>query len=167
MNLKNILNLKLFKSSKKMFTYFIVTMILIFAIFIASGQVVLGYTHAKDIQEQTANMQVSLKEWNTKADFINQQPYRPIHAAQLENVQADVMFALQNHKLELVEFKSINGTNPTQHVFELGFKGSYESTVNYLNSFHSRDALMSIIHMRMNQENGDITTVVRYIVYVK
>lgn len=134
-----------------------------------SGKLLVAYAHSQEIDEQLAAMQNELADWRQKTEILAQQPFRPVEKEYLENVQSDIMLALQGHHLELPEFKSVS-RNDTSQIFDLSFLGTYENTLEYLNYFGSGNAdnvLINIVDLKMTPEKGAIKTTVRYIVFTK
>ena len=102
-------------------------------------------------------MQETIRDWQTKAEFVNGQTYRPVPADRIEAVQGDLMQAMQTYSLTLVDYKPLKGpvkaatkkkTNtsakdgdknkkdapaPADYkAFSMSFTGSYENIMKYI-----------------------------------
>lgn len=172
----------------------LVAVILLFAAILFSGsRVVMNYRQASANRAEEAHMQETIRDWQTKAEFVNGQTYRPVPADRIEAVQGDLMQAMQTYSLTLVDYKPLKGpvkaatkkkTNtsakdgdknkkdapaPADYkAFSMSFTGSYENIMKYIGNFHSRDALISLDYIEIaDGKDGLIKATVNYRIYTK
>lgn len=168
--LKTIIqNLPTFWNEKDMIIYVVALASLVFLSFLGGSKLVLSYQNAQETQQQIASMNNFLAEWTEKTNILNHAEYRPVHVDQVDSVQTNLLLGLQANQLELVGFKAISSSKKDQssRPFELEFTGSYEITMHFLESFHAKDALISIQNIKMEPSKGKIKTIMQYKIYVK
>jgi hypothetical protein len=158
-----------FLKEKDLWLHGILLLFLVFSTSLGTSRLILSYQHAQEVQQQIMDMQNFLTEWTKKTTLLNQAPYRPVKIEQMDSVQADLLLSLQANQLDLVGFRAIAGTkkDTNSKAFEMTFVGSYESTMQFLQNFHAKDALLSIYNLKMNMEKGKIKTVLQYKIYIK
>jgi len=169
MSFRNLLHyLPDFWKGKDMILSILLLIFLSVVVLAGGGKFTLAYQTATEIRQQIIDMNTFLDEYNQKVIQVNQAVYRPVKAEQVDNVQSNILLALQQYKLDLIGFKNVQ-TEKTEvgKVYELTFQGSWESTVHFIENFHVRDALISIKDMKMSEEKGIVKTVLQYKIYTK
>ena len=150
----------------------VMSYLVVAAIKITDGKLKVGDTirikgHTTDFTEKIASMQSEIQSWQDKANFLNNQPYRPVAKSDMQSVQSDLLTAMQAHNLTMDNFRMVQATKKEPHGnFEMTFHGSYPDTMALLGNFHSKDALINIMNMKMESKNGSIETTLRYKIYV-
>lgn len=160
--------LPFFTKSKDMLIYGIVSVLLLVITTMVTGKLIASYQTATDTKQQIGVMHTFLQEWSNKTNFLNNEAYRPIKIDFADNAQAVLLSNLKNNNLELAGFKSIpqNDKKSKNKNYELTFEGDYTDTINYLNDFHAKDALINIQSLKMQQTKGKIVTTIQYRVYI-
>ncbi|WP_196606573.1 hypothetical protein [Pectinatus frisingensis] len=157
-----------FTKSKDMLIYGIVSVLLLVITAMITGKLIASYQTAVDTKQQISVMNTFLTEWSNKTNFLNNELYRPIKSNFADNVQSVLLSNLKNNNLELAGFKSMpqNDKKSKNRSYELTFEGAYTDTLNYLNDFHAKDALINIQSLKMQQTKGKIVTTIQYRVYI-
>lgn len=157
-----------------MLAYGIVLVVLGFCVFAASGQLWISWNTAINTQKQIGMMQQYILTWNEKARKVNNEPYKAVDIEQIDDIQSNLIFALQAHKLEMYSFKNMTSENEKAEKtangksFEMSFKGSWGDTVHFLSNFHVRDALLSIRNLNLQPDkDGSVKTSLQYKIYTK
>lgn len=152
-----------------MVLYAVLLLALVFSVSFGTSKLVLSYQTAQDTKQQIASMNNFLEEWTKKTALLNHAAYRPVKAEQVDNVQTNLLMALQVNQLDLTGFKSVpaTGKNEDCRTFEMEFAGAYESTIHFLEDFHAKDALISIHSLKMESNKGKIKTSIQYKIYIK
>lgn len=169
MNFKIARYIPLIKKEKSLLISVLSVIFLLLIVIATSTKLVSSYQTAQQVKQQVNTMNTFLDEWKHKTDFLNKENYRPVKENQVDFVQSDLLANLKANTLELKGFKAIatNEKGSKDRNFEMTFSGSYESTIAYLNNFHTKDALVNIYNLKMQSENGKIKTVIQYKIYVK
>lgn len=155
---------------KEMFILAVAVVCLLVLVVFGFGKALVAIENAKENMDQAATMKTFVTEYGNKAARLNQEAYRPITADQMDNVQSNLLLALQANQMDLLGFKNIkqNDKNPTGQIFELDFTGSWASTVHVLRNFHARDALISIESTKISPDkDAKVKTILQYKIYVK
>ena len=111
----------------------------------------------------------------------------------MENVQAEILLAVQENNLKMEGLRSIKDDdqiessapkNDAEEVvegknnkkrkevsrnkaYELTISGSYEDTMNFLFNFHVQNALMTMRALAITPDNENYKTKLNYKIYVK
>lgn len=172
--LKQVFSDETLKKNRDIAVIAVLTILLGIAAVSLAGKCVADYRAADKVKLQMSDMKSALKDWETKSTFLNQQQFRPVPADKVDSVQSDIMLAMQNYQLKLNDYKVIaaqakskDKEGDTFKAFEIGFAGSYENTVNFIENFRARDALIRIVELEMSPQSGMITTKLVYRVYTK
>lgn len=157
-----------------MLAYGIVLIVLGCCLFVVSGQLWISWNTALETQKQIDTMHQYIFNWNEKAQKINNEPYKAVSTEQIDDIQSNLLFALQAHKLEMSSFKNMTTENEKTEKaengksFEMSFKGSWSDTVHFLSNFHVRDALLSIRNLNLQPDkDGSVKTSLQYKIYTK
>ena len=148
-------------------SYLVLTAALGIACVSLTGKTYMTYQQSQETKQKIVSMQNEIQSWQDKANFLNKQPYRPVAKTDVQSVQSDLLTAMQAHNLTIDNFRMVQATKKEPHGnFELTFHGSYPDTMALLGNFHSKDALINIMNMKMESKNGSIETTLRYKIYV-
>lgn len=147
----------------------VLTVVLFLAVLSLGSKAALSYRAAQDIRQQTQDMQNTIKEWQQQSEIINHEKYRPVKANQVDTVNSDILFKMQGNKLSITDYKAVAGNtkDTTSRTFELTFEGEYADAVRFLSDFHSRDALINLVSMKITPQNGKVRGTIRYRIYTK
>lgn len=147
----------------------ILTVLLFVAALSLGSKAAFSYRAAQDIRQQTQDMQNTITEWKKQSEFINHEKYRPVKLEQVDTVNSDILFKMQSNKLSITDYKAVSNTgkDTSSRTFELTFSGEYKDAVQFLSDFHSRDALINLISMKISPQNGKIRGTIRYRIYTK
>ena len=166
-----------------------------FGIFItlASGKMLMDYTSSEEIKAKIVTMEEYLQKFAEKEKQVEREQYRPIESKELENVQAEILLAVQENNLKMEGLRSIKDDdqiessapkNDAEEVvegknnkkrkevsrnkaYELTISGSYEDTMNFLFNFHVDNALMTMRALAITPDNENYKTKLNYKIYVK
>ena len=122
------------------------------------------------LYQQAAEIRATMTEWQEQAAFINNQTYRPVLSEQIEAVSSDILFAVQAHQLELVSYQSLHSSGEEEapfQTFTLSVKGAYANNITFLEDFRAKDALVSIMSIKMYPVDGYVQTDLRCRIYTK
>ena len=164
-----ILSLRNIDGSRKLFFLVGLTAVLAGVFFFATSQLILSYRAASEIAAQKAEMHETIQKFQSHVDFLDQQKYRPIPKDKLGDVQTDLLYQAQAHSLNLLSLKVLpsDNKNPNVYSYSMTLAGPYQNVVDYLRSFHSRDALLNIVQLQLQPKEGLIDATVTYRVYTK
>jgi hypothetical protein len=169
---------QILQGGKKLGLYFLFSGIMIFMAIYLSGKLIATYNNAMLIENHVQEMNNYLADWKNKTSYLNSEKYRPIEPKQVDNVQSDLLLSLRINNLELKNLRVIALTQPSQDeakkpvindgkAFEINFSGNYKESMNFLENVHSKDALVSILFVRMEAEHDKVNTNMIYKVYTK
>lgn len=145
-------------------------LLLIISGFCVTAALFLSLGKLSTLHRQSDEIRATMSEWQEKAEFINGQRYRPVLAAQIESVSSDLFVAAETHHMELVSYQAMQRGSHDDMAFQtfaLSVKGSYTDNIAFLENFHAKDALITIMSMKMYPVEGNIQTDLRYRVYIK
>lgn len=147
----------------------ILTTVLFVVTLSLGSKAALSYRTAQNIRQQSQDMQNTIKEWKQQSEIINHEKYRPVKPEQVDTVNSDILFKMQGNKLSITDYKAVarSSKNAAGHTFELTFKGEYADAVRFLSDFHSRDALINLISMKISPQDGKVRGTIRYRIYTK
>lgn len=146
------------------------TLVLLVGFALTSSQTVISYNKMQEIDSRNNEMRQTIKDWETKVSYINKQEYRPIAEDMTGAVTSDILVSAQNHELAMTDFKAAmpnQKKDSYERTYTLSLSGSYENTVAFLTNFHARDALINILSLKMQPQNGIIQTQIKYRIYIK
>ncbi len=146
------------------------TLVLLVGFALTSSQTVISYNKMQEIESRNNEMRQTIKDWETKVSYINKQEYRPIAEDMTGAVTSDILVSAQNHELAMTDFKAAmpnQKKDSYERTYTLSLSGSYENTVAFLTTFHARDALINILSLKMQPQNGIIQTQIKYRIYIK
>jgi len=157
-----------FWKEKDMIFYIVGLLLLVFIVSFGTSKLIMSYQVAQETEQQITVMQNFLKEWTEKTTLLNNAEYRPVKAAQVDNVQTNLLLALQANQLDLIEFKAVTSSKKEENSrsFEIEFAGPYENTIHFLENFHAKDALLSIHNLKLEPNKGKIKTTMQYKIYI-
>ena len=159
----------------------------------AGGKFFVDYAAAQEIQAKVGMMEEYLQKFEEKKSRVEQEKFRPIELKELENVQAEILSAVQNNNLKMEGLRSIKDddkaessapkndaeevvkgggekrrkNNSKNKAYELTFSGSYEDTMKFLMNFQARKALMTMRALTITPENENYKVKLNYKIYVK
>lgn len=146
------------------------TLMLLVGFALTSSQTVISYNKMQEIESRNNEMRQTIKDWETKVSYINKQEYRPVTEDMTGAVTSDILVSAQNHELAMTDFKAAipnQKKDSYERTYTLSLSGSYENTVAFLTTFHARDALINILSLKMQPQNGIIQTQIKYRIYIK
>ena len=141
--------------------------------------ILMDYTAAEEIKAKITTMEEYLEKFQAKKQQLDSAGKRPINIKDLENVQAEILSAVQNFNLKMEGLRSIkdddkiantepksdaeevvNGENKKNRrsvsknkAYELTISGSYEDTMNFLSNFQKQRALITMRALTIAPEN--------------
>ncbi len=119
-----------------------------------------------DVREQEDAMERDVEEFSQKAVEANTAYFRPVKKEQIDSVRQDLRDQAAAYRLTVQkEFKVY--TSETGEVYEMSFVGSWEDTAHYLERMKAKDALLGIMMISMEPEQGKVRTSLQYKIYVK
>ena len=159
----------------------------------ASGKVLIDYTAAEEIQAKIETMEEYLQKFQAKKKKLDSEEKRPIDTKELENVQAEILSAVQNNNLQMEGLRSIsaddkavstepksdaeevvNGENKKSRrsvsknkAYELTVIGSYEDVMQFLTNFQRQRALITMRALTIAPQNDNYKIKLNYKIYVK
>lgn len=173
----------------------LICLVLVIVMVISSSFLYTSYTRAKDTEAKIAEIHSFLYDWQNKVDKLNSAELRPVSIKNLDDIQATLLFTLQNNHLKLNSFRALTPikhkkakpNNPdnesvdnssevqddsskdnlqnSKYDFEIVFEGEYEPVMQYINGFKSKNALINIQSVELKSNKGIITAHLRYRAY--
>lgn len=168
--IKEALNSNAVRGNRGMMLMLALTVVLGIATFSLGSKAVLTYNEAQEVKAKTAEMHATIDKWKQQTSMIEHEPYRPVDRKQVDTVNSDVLFKMQANNLSMTDYKAVNPSGndgQNKRTFSLDFKGQYADTVRFLSDFHSRDALINMLSLRLSPQNGLINGRIVYRIYVK
>lgn len=152
-----------------------------------------SYAQAQINEQKTAEMEKYIADWMEKSEIVNNSKMHPVKPEELDKVQTVLLTSLKQYGLNITGFKSEkapaaakpvtetvdNNGQPTgqnqqqakkntnAHDYELNVEGNYSGVVNFLNSIHQNNILISIKSLKLQQQKGLIKADLKYRVYTK
>lgn len=126
------------------------------------------YMSFRALHLKSDEMNDALNRWASNAAYINGQRYRPVLPEQVDAVSADIFNAVLEHRLGLVSFNTLprRDISDSYITYVLSLRGAYADTLSFLEEFHSKDALITIMELHMKPDGDQILTELSYRVYV-
>lgn len=153
---------------QRLIMYGVLLLLLTFILSFLSSHLIRSYHEKTEKEQQIATMQSFLKNWEIKNEELQDSPMRPVKAAQLDQVQTDIIFNIQAYSLNLVSMKDEQKNKEQDgHVYTAEFTGTYENTMRCLHNFHVKDALIGMKYLNMTEKNGAVSTKITYKIYTK
>lgn len=173
----------------------IICFVLIVVMLISSSFLYSSYSKAKETEAKISEMQSFLVDWQCKVDQLNGSELRPVSPKDLDDIQATLLFKLQNSNLKLNSFKALNPSRSvvkekapatesgkkvspeqeqknkkkemqnTKHDFEIEFEGEYGPVMQYINEFKAKNALINVQSVELKSKKGIITAILKYRAY--
>lgn len=168
--IKEALNSNVVRGSRGMMLMLALTGVLGLATFSLGSKAILSYNEAQDVKAQTAEMHDTIDKWKQQTALIENEPYRPVAKKQVDTVNSDMLFKMQANHLAMSDYKAVNITDKdaqNKRTFSLSFKGQYADTIHFLSDFHSRDALINMLSLKLSPKDGLIDGRIVYRIYVK
>ena len=148
------------------------------------GTVYDSYVQAQQNKEKIIEMEKYISDWLEKSEIVNNSKMHPVKPEELDKVQTVLLTSLKQHGLNITGFQSekppvtpqdtevANNTSgqttekpqPSKnkfHDYELNLE------VNFLNSIHQNNILISIRSLKLHQQQGIIKVDLKYRVYTK
>ncbi len=126
----------------------------------------IAFAESMDVWKQENVLIQDIEAFNQKASEVNTAYFRPVKKEQIESVQQDLRDQAAAYRLKVEkEFKVY--TSETGEVYEMSIIGTWEDTAHYLERMKAKDALLGIMMVSMEPENGKIRTSLQYKIYVK
>ena len=159
----------------------------------ATGKLFVDYSAAQEIQKQILTMEEYLQKFEEKQNRVEREKFRPIESKELENVQAEILLAVQGNNLKMEGLRSIKDDDKIESsepksdaeevvnnaekkrrknislnkAYELTISGSYDDTMKFLYNFHAGKALIKMRALNIMPENEGYKTKMNYKIYVK
>ena len=187
-------NFRTLLKDKGLLMIFVVCVTLGILITLASGKALMDYTAAEEIKTKITAMEEYLEKFQAKNKQLESAEKRPIDIKDLENVQAEILSAVQNFNLQMEGLRSIKdddkiaNTEPKSDAeevvnggenkknrksvsknkaYELTISGSYEDIMNFLSNFQKQRALITMRALTISPENENYKVKLNYKIYVK
>jgi|GEM_PF-1458648 len=186
-------NFKTLLKDRGLLIIFVICAVLGVLITAASGKVLMDYTTAQETESKIGTMEEYLEKFQSKKKQLEGEAKRPIDTKELENVQAEILSAVQNNNLKMEGLRSIKdddkkvSTEPKNDAeevvdgkkenrrknvsknkaYELTISGSYEDTMNFLSNFQKQRALVTMRALTITPENENYKVRLNYKIYVK
>lgn len=142
--------------------------LLVFAVSYATSHLFLAYSERQEKLDQIAMMKDYLGKWKEKRASADDALLRPVAQDRVDTVQTGIIFHVQSLKLSMEGLKEVAGKKETNgKSYELEFSGPYPETVQCLEGFRSKDALIGIQGVSMSMREGKIHTRMTYKIYTK
>lgn len=153
---------------KDLLACFGILIVLAFATSFTTSHLILATNESQQIEEQRATMTSYLNTWKQKSEHINNATMRPVKAVQLDDVQMAVLLNIQSHQLNLTSLKEAGDKSEKDgRSFDIEFSGDYPQTIDCIEHFNVKDALIGIKDLSMEMQNGKMRTRVTYKIYTK
>lgn len=172
-NVMKALSSSAVKGSSKIVVFIAGTIIMFILTIGLFSRAVIAYNDMQTVKTENANMKTTISKWKNAVSYIEKQEYRPISQDQLNNVNSDILVAIQVHNLTLADFKaspigsSGDKKDPFQ-VFTMKLTGQYGDLVKFLTTFHAKDALVSLMTLELNTSDKQlVSATISYRVYIK
>ena len=185
--------LKILLKDRGLLTLFAICVALGIGTVFASGKVLIDYTAAEEIQAKIETMEEYLQKFQAKKKKLDSEEKRPIDTKELENVQAEILSAVQNNNLQMEGLRSISAddkavsTEPKSDAeevvdgekkksrrsvsknkaYELTVTGSYEDVMQFLTNFQRQRALITMRALTIAPQNDNYKIKLNYKIYVK
>ena len=142
---------------------------IVFAAIVVTVAFFCCYVSFRDLHAKSDEINDTLNRWTSNAAYINNQSYRPVLPEQVDTVSADIFNAVLEHRLGLVSFNTLprRDTSDSYITYVLSLRGTYADTLSFLEDFHSKDALITIMELHMKPDGDQILTELSYRVYTK
>ena len=187
-------NFRTLLKDKGLLMIFVVCVTLGILITLASGKALMDYTATEEIKTKITAMEEYLEKFQAKNKQLESAEKRPIDIKDLENVQAEILSAVQNFNLQMEGLRSIKdddkiaNTEPKSDAeevvnggenkkkrksvsknkaYELTISGSYEDIMNFLSNFQKQRALITMRALTISPENENYKVKLNYKIYVK
>ena len=186
-------NFKTLLKDRGLLIIFVICVVLGVLITAASGTALIKYTEAEEIQAKIGTMEEYLQKFQKKKSELDSAKYRPIDTKELENVQAEILSAVQNNNLQMEGLRSISAddkavsTEPKSDAeevvdgekkksrrsvsknkaYELTVTGSYEDVMQFLTNFQRQRALITMRALTIAPQNDNYKIKLNYKIYVK
>ena len=172
-----------------------VFLIMLIVAVVFGGTVYDSYAQAQINEQKTAEMEKYIADWMEKSEVVNNSKMHPVKPEELDKVQTVLLTSLKQYGLNITGFKAEKAPAPkantgepnenkaTQgneqnkqeknkkannaHDYELNVEGNYSGVVNFLNSIHQNNILISIRSLKLQQQKGVIKADLKYRVYTK
>lgn len=156
------------KEQKGLIINVAVFIFLSFIVFYTTSHLLISYAEVKETEEKMATMERYVLDYRQKVDKIREFPFRPIDANKIDETQTKIIFSVQALKLQLDSLKELpNKKEQHGRAFEIEFAGPYKETLDCLQSFGSKDALIGLKKLNMQSKEGKIHTKLVYKIYTK
>ena len=186
-------NFKTLLKDRGLLIIFVVVVVLILGIAAAGGTALVEYTEAQEIEAKIGTMEEYLEKFKAKKKQLDSAGKRPIDTKELENVQAEILSAVQNYNLQMEGLRSIkdddkqvsteaksdaeevvNGEKKKSRrsvsknkAYELTVSGSYEEVMQFLSNFQKQRALITMRALTITPESDKYKIKLNYKIYVK
>ena len=122
----------------------------------------------EDLDKVQTVLLTSLKQYNLNITGFQalKTPVTTQNAQTAQNNQNPAQMGEQNKNGQEAEKKQQKKAN-NYHDYELNVEGSYSNVVNFLNSIHQNNILISIRNLKLQQQQGVIKADLKYRVYTK
>lgn len=182
---------KIFSSMNFIVLGIVFVVMLVITVFLGNT-VYESYAQAQLNEQKTAEMQKYIEDWKEKSEIVNKSKMHPVKPEDLDKVQTVLLTSLKQYGLNVTGFKTEkipaapknNDTNDNKnangkdqqgknkisanaHDYELNVEGPYSAVVNFLNSIHQNNLLISIRSLKMQQQKGIVKVDLKYRVYTK
>lgn len=153
---------------KKLLINLTVTIILSFFVFYSTSYLLISYAELTKTEEKMATMESYVKEYRQKNDKIKNFSYHPVEEKSVDDIQTKIIFSIQSLQLHLNNLKELSSKKELHgKVFEMEMIGPYKTTIDCLQNFGTKDALVSFRKLNLQMKDGMIHTKLVYKIYTK
>lgn len=161
----NIANLK---DQKSLIINIVVLIALSFVVSYTTSHLLISYADLKETEEKIATMEKYVADYRNKREKVRDIPFRPVVASKIDDVQTKIIFSVQALNLHLNSLKELPAKKEQRgKAYELEFVGEYKETLDCLQNFGSKEALVSFRKLTMQAKDGLIHTKLVYKIYAK
>ena len=158
--------------NKSDITYVLIIIGCLVAVLFGGANALSSYQEATRVQEEITNKEQFVETYNQKYALVQKESYHPVSEDQIDDVQSRLLFTARANNLELVSLKNMSLSEDAQKengkVFEMFILGAWKDDVEFLQKFHSKDALLSIRYMRFDPDkDGKVKVTMEYKIYTK
>lgn len=133
--------------------------------FLLGTKLTLAYQEKLDTEQKIQSMQAFLKEWEAKNDKLNKFPSKPVRVDQVDSIQTNLIFQIQQRNLELKGIKDSQKKDTDGRVFEVEIAGDYAKTLDFLDYLQNNEVLISIKSFNTQKKSQQLNTKIMYKIY--
>jgi len=153
---------------KDLLVCFGILIVLAFTTSFTTSHLLLATHERQQTEEQIATMTSYLNTWKQKSERINHASMRPVKSDQIDDVQMAILLNVQSHQLNLTSMKESGDKNEKDgKSFDMEFTGDYPQTIDCLEHFNVKDALIGIKDLAMEMQDDKMRVRLTYKIYTK